>query len=116
MNLADLSDLMKTKEIQPSDKIFGFLGAGAIGQGIIKNLINSDHKVNLYSRTISKVRMKMLFLQGNAKNYQHFQHIFLLGVRFNDCTLKTCVYNVLTNPKSFWTTYDTLPSNTTPSI
>lgn len=59
VNLADLSDLMKTKDIQPSDKVFGFIGTGVIGQGIIKNLINSDHKVNLYSRTRIKVRKKI---------------------------------------------------------
>lgn len=46
---------MKAKDIQPSSKVLGFIGAGIIGQGVIKNLINSEHKVNLYSRTRTKV-------------------------------------------------------------
>lgn len=56
MDLAAFSDLLKTKNIEPSEKTFGVLGAGVIGQGIMKNLINSHHKVNLYSRRITKVR------------------------------------------------------------
>lgn len=34
---------------------FGFLGLGIMGSGIVKNLLNSGHKVVVWNRTASKV-------------------------------------------------------------
>lgn len=34
---------------------FGFLGLGIMGSGIVKNLLNSGHKVIIWNRTAAKV-------------------------------------------------------------
>lgn len=47
-NLSIVSDLLKSKDIEPSTARFGFLGLGIMGMGIVKNLINSGHTVNLW--------------------------------------------------------------------
>ncbi|XP_056639667.1 cytokine-like nuclear factor N-PAC isoform X1 [Diorhabda sublineata] len=54
VDLNTFSELLKTKDILASDLTFGFIGLGTIGMGIVKNLINSGHKVNLYNRTLKK--------------------------------------------------------------
>ncbi|XP_023014245.2 nucleosome-destabilizing factor isoform X1 [Leptinotarsa decemlineata] len=54
VDLNNLSELLKTKNISASKLTFGFIGLGTIGSGIVKNLINSGHRVNLYSRTMKK--------------------------------------------------------------
>lgn len=51
---------MKTKKITPSGRTFGFLGLGIIGRGIVKNLLNSGHKVIVWNRNFSKVQKKYL--------------------------------------------------------
>ncbi|CAH0560153.1 unnamed protein product [Brassicogethes aeneus] len=54
VDLSNFSDLLKNKNITPSTLTFGFLGVGVIGSGIVKNLINSGHRVNLWSRSSRK--------------------------------------------------------------
>lgn len=39
----------------PSELTFGFIGLGKIGSGIVKNLLNSGHTVNIWNRTPEKV-------------------------------------------------------------
>lgn len=34
---------------------FGFLGLGIMGSGVVKNLLNSGHKVVIWNRTAAKV-------------------------------------------------------------
>ncbi|XP_028137445.1 cytokine-like nuclear factor N-PAC isoform X2 [Diabrotica virgifera virgifera] len=53
-NLGVSSKLLETKNINPSTLKFGFIGLGTMGTGIVKNLINSGHKVNIYNRTTKK--------------------------------------------------------------
>lgn len=55
MDVHNVSELLKAKKIQPSSLRFGFLGLGIIASGIVKNLINSEHRVNLWCETPSKV-------------------------------------------------------------
>lgn len=43
------------KNISPSDLKFGFIGLGNMGAGIVKNLLNSGHKVVIWNRTTEKV-------------------------------------------------------------
>lgn len=47
---------MRGKHINPSSLKFGFLGLGVMGSGIVKNLINTGHKVVVWNRTYSKCR------------------------------------------------------------
>ncbi|CAG9856077.1 unnamed protein product [Phyllotreta striolata] len=54
VNLNSNLELLNTKNITASRKRFGFIGLGTIGSGIVKNLINSGHKVNLFNRTSEK--------------------------------------------------------------
>ncbi|CAH1102950.1 unnamed protein product [Psylliodes chrysocephalus] len=54
LNLNSISELLNTKDILASKLTFGFIGLGTIGSGIVKNLINSGHKVNLFNRTMKK--------------------------------------------------------------
>ncbi len=56
-NLADISttsQALKDKAIEPSTLNFGFLGLGIMGSGIVKNLLNSGHKVTVWNRTSEK--------------------------------------------------------------
>lgn len=55
MDMSNVSELMKSKKIQPSSLRFGFLGLGIMASGIVKNLINFEHRVNLWCETPSKV-------------------------------------------------------------
>jgi len=43
------------KNISPSQLRFGFIGLGNIGSGIVKNLLNSGHKVTVWNRSTEKV-------------------------------------------------------------
>ncbi|XP_072383145.1 cytokine-like nuclear factor N-PAC isoform X2 [Diabrotica undecimpunctata] len=54
LDLGSQSKLLETKNINPSTKRFGFIGLGTMGTGIVKNLINSGHTVNLYNRSTKK--------------------------------------------------------------
>lgn len=55
IDVAKVSSTLKSKNISPSNLTFGFLGLGVMGCGIVKNLINSGHKVVVWNRTASKV-------------------------------------------------------------
>ncbi|CAH1996135.1 unnamed protein product [Acanthoscelides obtectus] len=55
IDLCSYDENTKKKEIKPSPKVFGFIGLGNIGAGVVKNLINSGHKVNLFNRTPKKI-------------------------------------------------------------
>ncbi|KAK9752758.1 PWWP domain [Popillia japonica] len=55
IDINNVSDALKSKQIEPSNLTFGFLGLGIMGSGIVKNLINSGHKVNLWNRSSRKV-------------------------------------------------------------
>lgn len=55
VDVRNVSELLKAKKIQPSSLRFGFLGLGIMASGIVKNLINSEHRVNLWCETPSKV-------------------------------------------------------------
>jgi 3-hydroxyisobutyrate dehydrogenase len=52
----NVSDTLKQKGIKASCLKFGFLGLGIMGQGIVKNLLNSGHSVNVWNRTPAKCR------------------------------------------------------------
>lgn len=54
--MRSISQTLKSKNINPSSLRFGFLGLGIMGCGIVKNLINSGHKVVVWNRTSSKCR------------------------------------------------------------
>lgn len=41
---------------------FGFLGLGIMGSGIVKNLLNSGHKVLVWNRTAAKVSHRFILL------------------------------------------------------
>ena len=50
-----MSAALKQKNIQPSELRFGVLGLGVMGSGIVKNLLNSGHKVHVWNRSSDKV-------------------------------------------------------------
>lgn len=56
VDLDHVSETLKKKNIQASSLKFGFLGLGIMGSGIVKNLINSKHKVYVWNRTEDKCR------------------------------------------------------------
>lgn len=56
LDMNDVSSTLKMKNINPSALKFGFLGLGIMGSGIVKNLINSGHKVVVWNRTFNKCR------------------------------------------------------------
>lgn len=56
IDVAKVSSTLKSKNISPSNLTFGFLGLGVMGCGIVKNLINSGHKVVVWNRTATKCR------------------------------------------------------------
>ncbi|GJQ65612.1 hypothetical protein Trydic_g7707 [Trypoxylus dichotomus] len=60
IDINNVSDALKSKQIEPSNLTFGFLGLGIMGSGIVKNLINSGHKVNLWNRSTRKVSVVIL--------------------------------------------------------
>jgi len=51
-----VSKVLLDKKVTPSPLKFGFLGLGNMGSGIVKNLLNSGHKVIIWNRTSEKVR------------------------------------------------------------
>lgn len=52
----NITQSQKLQSIVASAKIFGFLGVGIIGSGIVKNLLSSGHKVVIWNRDPSKSR------------------------------------------------------------
>ncbi|KAI1286772.1 putative oxidoreductase GLYR1 -like protein [Halotydeus destructor] len=46
----------KSKAIRASSLKFGFIGLGLMGQRLLKNLLNSGHKVTIWNRTPSKCK------------------------------------------------------------
>ncbi|CAB0030599.1 unnamed protein product, partial [Trichogramma brassicae] len=54
LDVATVSQALKDKNIQASDLKFGFLGLGIMGSGIVKNLLNSGHKVVIWNRSQEK--------------------------------------------------------------
>ncbi|KAF7270887.1 hypothetical protein GWI33_016189 [Rhynchophorus ferrugineus] len=55
VDFANSSEVIQSKEIEPSTLKFGFLGLGIMGQRIVKNLIQTGHHVNIWSRDPKKV-------------------------------------------------------------
>lgn len=53
-DISTSSQTLKDKAIEPSKLNFGFLGLGIMGSGIVKNLLNSGHKVTVWNRTLEK--------------------------------------------------------------
>lgn len=56
IDMQNISETLKSKKINPSNLRFGFLGLGIMGSGIVKNLIDSGHKVVVWNRTVEKCR------------------------------------------------------------
>ncbi|KOB76339.1 Nuclear protein NP60-like protein, partial [Operophtera brumata] len=56
LDLENVSETLLEKNIKASGMTFGFLGLGIMGGGIVKNLLNSGHKVLVWNRTQAKVR------------------------------------------------------------
>lgn len=54
LDVATITETLKSKNIKPSKQKFGFIGLGIMGSGIVKNLINSGHDVFVYNRTQDK--------------------------------------------------------------
>ncbi|XP_011495112.1 PREDICTED: putative oxidoreductase GLYR1 homolog [Ceratosolen solmsi marchali] len=54
LDVETLSQTLKNKNIHASSLKFGFLGLGIMGSGIVKNLLNSGHKVIVWNRTQEK--------------------------------------------------------------
>ncbi|XP_037976405.1 putative oxidoreductase GLYR1 homolog isoform X4 [Plutella xylostella] len=56
LDLENVSETLLEKNIQASQMTFGFLGLGIMGSGIVKNLLNSGHKVVVWNRTAAKCK------------------------------------------------------------
>ncbi|CAG9571543.1 unnamed protein product [Danaus chrysippus] len=56
LDLENVSETLLEKNIKASQMKFGFLGLGIMGSGIVKNLLNSGHKVLVWNRTAAKKR------------------------------------------------------------
>ncbi|XP_076340319.1 uncharacterized protein LOC143240936 isoform X2 [Tachypleus tridentatus] len=56
LDIEQVSDTLRRKNVKPSDFKIGFLGLGIIGQGIVKNLLNSGHHLTIWNRTPSKCK------------------------------------------------------------
>lgn len=56
IDMQNVSQTLKSKNINPSPLRFGFLGLGIMGSGIVKNLLDSGHKVVVWNRTLDKCR------------------------------------------------------------
>ncbi|CAH2263848.1 jg21587 [Pararge aegeria aegeria] len=61
LDLENVSETLLEKNIKASQMKFGFLGLGIMGGGIVKNLLNSGHKVLVWNRTGAKVSAFMLY-------------------------------------------------------
>ncbi|OWR55239.1 Nuclear protein NP60 [Danaus plexippus plexippus] len=57
LDLENVSETLLEKNIKASQMKFGFLGLGIMGSGIVKNLLNSGHKVLVWNRTAAKGRL-----------------------------------------------------------
>ncbi|KAJ8941735.1 hypothetical protein NQ318_023331 [Aromia moschata] len=62
-------ELLMTKDITTSDLKFGVLGIGIIGSGVVKNLVRSGHRVNMWNRTSSKCIDLQAELRSNGVRY-----------------------------------------------
>ncbi|XP_023941769.1 cytokine-like nuclear factor N-PAC isoform X3 [Bicyclus anynana] len=56
LDLENVSETLLEKNIKASQMKFGFLGLGIMGGGIVKNLLNSGHKVLVWNRTGAKCK------------------------------------------------------------
>ncbi|XP_075982430.1 nucleosome-destabilizing factor isoform X3 [Anticarsia gemmatalis] len=56
LDLENVSETLLEKNIKASQMKFGFLGLGIMGSGIVKNLLNSGHKVVIWNRTAAKCK------------------------------------------------------------
>ncbi|XP_060806437.1 cytokine-like nuclear factor N-PAC isoform X2 [Amyelois transitella] len=56
LDLENVSETLLEKNIKASQMKFGFLGLGIMGSGIVKNLLNSGHKVLVWNRTAAKCK------------------------------------------------------------
>ncbi|XP_037568758.1 putative oxidoreductase GLYR1 homolog isoform X2 [Dermacentor silvarum] len=56
LDVERISDVLRSKHVSPSPLKFGFLGLGNMGQGMVKNLLNSGHHITVWNRTPSKCR------------------------------------------------------------
>ncbi|XP_045504936.1 putative oxidoreductase GLYR1 homolog isoform X3 [Colias croceus] len=56
LDLENVSETLLEKNIKASAMKFGFLGLGIMGSGIVKNLLNSGHKVLVWNRTAAKCK------------------------------------------------------------
>ncbi|EFX72460.1 hypothetical protein DAPPUDRAFT_254419 [Daphnia pulex] len=54
LDVERVTQTLKEKNVQPSTLKFGFLGLGIMGSGMVKNLLNSGHKVIVWNRTTEK--------------------------------------------------------------
>ncbi|XP_026805739.1 putative oxidoreductase GLYR1 homolog [Rhopalosiphum maidis] len=54
LDISTISKSLMNKNILPSKLKFGFIGLGNMGSGIVKNLLNSGHKVIVWNRTPDK--------------------------------------------------------------
>lgn len=62
MDVTKISKSLLSKNISPSNLTLGFIGLGNIGSGIVKNLLNSGHKVIIWNRTTEKVIHFLFYL------------------------------------------------------
>jgi glutamyl-tRNA reductase len=62
LDVERVTQTLKEKNVQPSTLKFGFLGLGIMGSGMVKNLLNSGHKVIVWNRTTEKVRHQSQYL------------------------------------------------------
>lgn len=56
LDIATVSKTLMERNIDASPLTFGFLGLGIMGRGIVKNLLNSGHKVIVWNRNFAKVQ------------------------------------------------------------
>ncbi len=74
LDVTTTSQTLKDKAIEPSQLNFGFLGLGIMGAGIVKNLLNSGHKVTVWNRTeekaaeFTKIGAKQAITPGDVIN------------------------------------------------
>lgn len=84
----------KTESALPSNKTFGFIGLGGMGKGIVQNLINAGHRVNLWNRSIDKC--DEIKANSEANKYG------LVEVYSTPCDLihnSDIIFSCLANPK-----------------
>ena len=57
LDVERMTQTLKEKNVTASSLKFGFLGLGIMGSGMVKNLLNSGHKVIVWNRTTEKVSL-----------------------------------------------------------